>query len=168
MFFQQLINGITVGGNYALIALGYTMVYGILKIVNFAHGDVFMMGSFLGSVYKNSAGELVLEIDIGQNPDSLVPIIGKSDIRFKSAEQRLDDIMNDITVIYKYNHMVNDFISEVNTSDALSQELYTKRSLSLPLHWCVDKTSATDIADILRQSSGRILPPRQVSLFRDL
>ncbi len=48
MFFQQLINGITVGGSYALIALGYTMVYGILKIVNFAHGDVFMMGSFLG------------------------------------------------------------------------------------------------------------------------
>ncbi|WP_094604986.1 High-affinity branched-chain amino acid transport system permease protein LivH [Sporomusa silvacetica DSM 10669] len=48
MFFQQLINGITVGGSYALIALGYTMVYGILKIVNFAHGDVFMIGSFLG------------------------------------------------------------------------------------------------------------------------
>lgn len=48
MFFQQLINGITVGGSYALIALGYTMVYGILKIVNFAHGDVFMMGSFFG------------------------------------------------------------------------------------------------------------------------
>jgi branched-chain amino acid transport system permease protein len=48
MLLQQLINGITVGGSYALIALGYTMVYGILKIVNFAHGDVFMMGSFFG------------------------------------------------------------------------------------------------------------------------
>lgn len=48
MLIQQLINGITVGGSYALIALGYTMVYGILKIVNFAHGDVFMMGSFFG------------------------------------------------------------------------------------------------------------------------
>jgi branched-chain amino acid transport system permease protein len=48
MFLQQMINGITVGGSYALIALGYTMVYGILKIVNFAHGDVFMMGSFFG------------------------------------------------------------------------------------------------------------------------
>lgn len=48
MFLQQMINGITVGGSYALIALGYTMVYGILRIVNFAHGDVFMMGSFFG------------------------------------------------------------------------------------------------------------------------
>ena len=48
MLLQQIINGITVGGSYALIALGYTMVYGILKIVNFAHGDVFMMGSFFG------------------------------------------------------------------------------------------------------------------------
>ena len=48
MLLQQMINGITVGGSYALIALGYTMVYGILRIVNFAHGDVFMMGSFFG------------------------------------------------------------------------------------------------------------------------
>ena len=56
MFTQQLINGITVGGIYALIALGYTMVYGILKIVNFAHGDVFMIGSFLGLLLVRSAG----------------------------------------------------------------------------------------------------------------
>jgi branched-chain amino acid transport system permease protein len=50
MFIQQCINGLTIGGIYALIALGYTMVYGILKIVNFAHGDVFMVGSFFGLV----------------------------------------------------------------------------------------------------------------------
>lgn len=56
MFTQQLINGITVGGIYALIALGYTMVYGILKIVNFAHGDVFMIGSFLGLVFVQGLG----------------------------------------------------------------------------------------------------------------
>lgn len=45
---QQLINGISVGSIYALIALGYTMVYGIIKLINFAHGDVFMVGSFVG------------------------------------------------------------------------------------------------------------------------
>src|SRR3979411_1742614 len=45
---QQIINGLTVGAIYALIALGYTMVYGILKLINFAHGDVFMLGSFTG------------------------------------------------------------------------------------------------------------------------
>src|SRR5882757_5949405 len=45
---QHLLNGIAVGAIYALIALGYTMVYGILKLINFAHGDVFMLGSFVG------------------------------------------------------------------------------------------------------------------------
>jgi branched-chain amino acid transport system permease protein len=47
-FVQQLINGITLGSVYALIALGYTMVYGILKFINFAHGDVFMLGAYIG------------------------------------------------------------------------------------------------------------------------
>jgi branched-chain amino acid transport system permease protein len=47
-FLQNLLNGIAVGAIYALIALGYTMVYGILKLINFAHGDVFMLGSFVG------------------------------------------------------------------------------------------------------------------------
>lgn len=45
---QQLINGITIGSFYALVALGYTMVYGVLKMINFAHGDLFMWGAYLG------------------------------------------------------------------------------------------------------------------------
>jgi branched-chain amino acid transport system permease protein len=48
LLLQILLNGIAVGAIYALIALGYTMVYGILKLINFAHGDVFMLGSFTG------------------------------------------------------------------------------------------------------------------------
>jgi branched-chain amino acid transport system permease protein len=46
-FLQQLINGITLGSIYGLIAIGYTMVYGIIGMINFAHGDVFMVGSFI-------------------------------------------------------------------------------------------------------------------------
>lgn len=46
IFFQQLINGLSLGSIYALIALGYTMVYGIVKLINFAHGDIMMMGSY--------------------------------------------------------------------------------------------------------------------------
>jgi branched-chain amino acid transport system permease protein len=46
-FLQQLVNGITWGSIYALIALGYTMVYGILRLINFAHGDVYMVGAFV-------------------------------------------------------------------------------------------------------------------------
>lgn len=45
---QQLVNGLTLGGLYALIALGYTMVYGVLQFINFAHGEVFMVGAYVG------------------------------------------------------------------------------------------------------------------------
>jgi branched-chain amino acid transport system permease protein len=48
LFIQLTVNGVTLGSLYALIALGYTMVYGILKLLNFAHGDVYMVGAFIG------------------------------------------------------------------------------------------------------------------------
>jgi branched-chain amino acid transport system permease protein len=48
VYLQHFINGLTIGSVYALIALGYTMVYGVLEMINFAHGDVYMVGSFLG------------------------------------------------------------------------------------------------------------------------
>ncbi|MFA5537260.1 MAG: branched-chain amino acid ABC transporter permease [Bacillota bacterium] len=47
---QQLINGILIGSFYSLVALGYTMVYGIIKLLNFAHGDIYMVGAFVGFV----------------------------------------------------------------------------------------------------------------------
>src|SRR4051812_3614389 len=47
-FLQQLLNGLSLGSIYALIALGYTMVYGVLRFINFAHSDVFMIGAFAG------------------------------------------------------------------------------------------------------------------------
>ena len=58
MFFeqlpQQLVNGIILGSIYALLALGYTMVYGIIKLINFAHGDIYMIGPFVGYYAINS------------------------------------------------------------------------------------------------------------------
>ncbi len=56
---QHLINGITIGAFYALVALGYTMVYGVLKLINFAHGDLFMWGAYLGWTVLAGAGALV-------------------------------------------------------------------------------------------------------------
>lgn len=47
-FLQQLINGLSLGSIYALIALGYTMVYGIINLINFAHGDIYMLGAYIG------------------------------------------------------------------------------------------------------------------------
>ncbi len=58
IFIQQVINGLTLGSVYALVALGYTMVYGIIRLLNFAHGDIFMVGAFI-SYY------LILQFDMG-------------------------------------------------------------------------------------------------------
>ncbi|WP_291325070.1 branched-chain amino acid ABC transporter permease [Desulfovibrio sp. UCD-KL4C] len=52
-FFQQLINGITLGSVYALIALGYTMVYGIIQLINFAHGEFFAAGGYVGVIFMS-------------------------------------------------------------------------------------------------------------------
>ena len=59
-FLQQLINGLSLGAIYALIALGYTMVYGVLRFINFAHSDVFMLGAFAG-YYANKQFSAVLK-----------------------------------------------------------------------------------------------------------
>jgi branched-chain amino acid transport system permease protein len=48
VFIQQIVNGLFLGSVYALMALGYTMVYGIIKLINFAHGEIYMIGSFIG------------------------------------------------------------------------------------------------------------------------
>src|SRR5690606_14592399 len=53
---QQIINGLSLGAIYALIALGYTMVYGVLRLINFAHGDVYMLGAFSGYYLAHALG----------------------------------------------------------------------------------------------------------------
>lgn len=55
-FLQQMVNGISLGSIYALIALGYTMVYGIVKLINFAHGDILMLGAFAGFFVLSALG----------------------------------------------------------------------------------------------------------------
>ncbi len=55
-FLQQFLNGLAVGGIYALVALGYTMVYGVLKLINFAHGDLFTVGAYFGFTVLVSCG----------------------------------------------------------------------------------------------------------------
>src|SRR5438093_9046428 len=58
-FFVQLVAGLTLGSLYALLALGYSMVYGILKLLNFAHGEVFMIGSYIGYFVLTAFGGAV-------------------------------------------------------------------------------------------------------------
>ncbi len=54
-FVQQLFNGLTLGSIYGLVAIGYTMVYGIIGMINFAHGDIFMLGGFAALIVFSSS-----------------------------------------------------------------------------------------------------------------
>lgn len=56
MFWQQVVNGLTAGTTYALVALGYTLVFGVLEIINMAHAEIFMMGAFVGLLIVTTTG----------------------------------------------------------------------------------------------------------------
>lgn len=68
VFLQQIVNGLTIGMIYALIALGYTMVYGIARLINFAHGEVFMVGAYLGLVAQGLAARFFPDAPILLTP----------------------------------------------------------------------------------------------------
>jgi branched-chain amino acid transport system permease protein len=68
---QNILNGITIGAFYSLVALGYTMVYGVLKLINFAHGDLFMWGAYLGWTGFSLMGALLL----AAGPWAIIPVI---------------------------------------------------------------------------------------------
>ena len=65
-FLQQMFNGVTLGSTYALIAIGYTMVYGIIGMINFAHGEVYMIGSYVS--FMIIAALMMMGIDTGYRP----------------------------------------------------------------------------------------------------
>lgn len=81
IFLQQLINGLTVGSLYALVALGYTMVYGVMKLINFAHGDLVALSAFAGlTIYTQIFGEgktsLLLVLGVFVITALLIAVVG--------------------------------------------------------------------------------------------
>ncbi len=74
-FLQHLVNGTSVGTIYALIALGYTMVYGVLKLINFAHGDVYMVGAFSGYWLSQIVG---IRSPYGADPPGALEVVVKA------------------------------------------------------------------------------------------
>lgn len=75
-FSQQLINGLALGSVYALLALGYTMVYGIIKLINFAHGEIYMIGAFAGYFAADTLGlSLVPTLIVAMVISAIVGII---------------------------------------------------------------------------------------------
>jgi branched-chain amino acid transport system permease protein len=75
MLLEQLINGLTIGSFYALVAMGYTMVYGVMKLINFAHGDLFTLGSYLGYTFL-VIGAGVITATLGVWGGIIVAILG--------------------------------------------------------------------------------------------
>ncbi len=83
-FLQHIVNGLSQGGTYALIALGYTMVFGILQLINFAHGEVYMLGAFVGLYTSKFVGVDISNFwmrfvgKIGDDGITLLPTFGSS------------------------------------------------------------------------------------------
>jgi branched-chain amino acid transport system permease protein len=81
IFLQQLINGLTIGSLYALVALGYTMVYGVMKLINFAHGDLVAFSAFAGlTIYTQVFGEgvssLVAVVTVFTFTAAVIAVVG--------------------------------------------------------------------------------------------
>lgn len=72
VFVQQVVNGLTIGSFYALVALGYTMVYGVIRLINFAHGDLYMMGAFAGFTLLAALGNGLVG---ALSPFVLIPLV---------------------------------------------------------------------------------------------
>ena len=81
IFLQQIVNGLTIGSLYALVALGYTMVYGVMRLINFAHGDLVALSAFVGlTVYTQIFGEsitsLIAVITVFMFTAAIVAVVG--------------------------------------------------------------------------------------------
>ena len=74
-FCQYLVNGLAQGSIYALVALGYTMVYGIIKLINFAHGEFFMIGAFIGLYVVMAGYPLWLAFPLAMLSSGLVAVL---------------------------------------------------------------------------------------------
>ena len=80
VFLQQLINGLTLGSIYGLIAIGYTMVFGIIGMVNFAHGDIFMLSAFIALIFF-----MLITAVVGTGVAMFVSWFGYSRFAFRHA-----------------------------------------------------------------------------------
>lgn len=105
-FLQNCLNGISIGSIYALIAIGYTMVYGILRLINFAHGDVFMVAGIL-MVYLSAAVPLYISIPLVLILTSLIGfIIERVAYRPLRAAPRMSVMISAIGVSYTLQNLV--------------------------------------------------------------
>lgn len=90
MFFQQLVNGITIGSTYALVAIGYSLVFGVLQLINFANGSLYMLGGYLTlvmylSLHGNIGAALLISLVVTGFAGFLVDFVGLRKLRADNA-----------------------------------------------------------------------------------
>ena len=104
--FPYLLSGVSVGGQYALIAIGYTMVYGILRLINFAHGDVFMVSGIL-MVYMSASMPLVVSVPLVLVMAALIGfLIERAAYRPLRSAPRMSVMISAIGVSYTLQNLV--------------------------------------------------------------
>lgn len=108
-FFQQIINGISLGSMYALIAIGYTMVYGVLRLINFAHADIMMVGAFAAFYASDSLGFSLAFASLFALVISIVIGILTDKIAYKPLRQspRISLLITAIGVSFLLENIVN-------------------------------------------------------------
>ena len=108
-FFQQIINGISLGSMYALIAIGYTMVYGVLRLINFAHADIMMVGAFAAFYAVDSLGFSIAFASLFALVVSIIIGILTDKIAYKPLRQspRISLLITAIGVSFFLENIVN-------------------------------------------------------------
>ena len=110
-FIQQLVNGITLGSIYGLIAIGYTMVYGIIGMINFAHGDIFMIGAFVALIsfiiFSSNSWQIVfswldLYVDLRPHLDAISSfLLRRRILRLSACETGFDFVYKGRRRLYR-------------------------------------------------------------------
>lgn len=140
---QQLINGLFLGSIYALMALGYTMVYGIIRLINFAHGEIYMIGSFIGyflihrfndlGIFSGAVGffvSMLISMAISALLGVLVEILAYKPLR---GATRISALITAIGVSYLLQNLMIYFFSPDTRPfpQAIARKLYTFAGLSV-------------------------------------
>ena len=147
-YIQMLLSGVTVGSLYALIAIGYTMVYGILRLINFAHGDIFMMAGFF-MVYISASCSLAVSIPLVLLLTVLLGVaIEKAAYKPLRTAPRMSVMISAIGVSYLLQNLANyitggiaraypdiPFLTQVLNIGGLNIKRITIVTPSSPLRW---------------------------------
>ena len=127
MFVDQLINGLVSGGLYALIAIGYTLVFGVLEKLNFAHGEIFMFGGYTGVIALSLGGDLTAAVLLTIVVSALLGLVVElvSFRKFRSADAQVTAALSSLLVGLILIELTHKLFSSEPRSLGLPQEVYS-------------------------------------------